>query len=93
MKTDHIVALIGRVREQANNLIVAELEKRGHGGGDSAFVRDFMESYLHGAPFSSTLEQSLESHAMALLAEESRRENGAAKDVSQWMQRLVTHGG
>ena len=29
MKTDHIVALIGRVREQANNLIVAELEKRG----------------------------------------------------------------
>lgn len=47
-----------------------------------------MESYLHGAPFSSTLEQSLESHAMALLAEESRRENGAAKDVSQWMQRL-----
>ena len=32
MKTDHIVALIGRVREQANNLIVAELEKRGHSG-------------------------------------------------------------
>ena len=32
MKTDHIVALISRVREQANNLIVAELEKRGHTG-------------------------------------------------------------
>lgn len=32
MNTDHIVALISRVREQANNLIVAELEKSGHSG-------------------------------------------------------------
>ena len=79
-------------RTDETNVIELDVRERGHGGGDSAFVRDFMESYLHGAPFSSTLEQSLESHAMALLAEGSRRENGAAKDVSQWMQRLVTHG-
>lgn len=32
MKTDHIVALISRIREQANNLLVAELAKRGHAG-------------------------------------------------------------
>lgn len=32
MKTDHIVALISRIREQANNLLVAELAKRGHSG-------------------------------------------------------------
>lgn len=32
MKTDHIVALVSRIREQANNLLVAELAKRGHSG-------------------------------------------------------------
>ena len=32
MKTDHIVALISRIREQANNLLVAELAKSGHAG-------------------------------------------------------------
>lgn len=65
-----------------------DIRDRGHGGGDKAFVKDFMESYLHGVPFNSTLEQAIESHAMALLAEESRKDNGNAKSVSQWMQRL-----
>ena len=32
MKTNHVVALISRIREQANNLLVTELEKFGHGG-------------------------------------------------------------
>lgn len=69
---------------------VTELDIRdwGHGGGDKAFVKDFMESYLHGVPFNSTLEHAIESHAMALLAEESRKDNGNAKSVSQWMQGL-----
>lgn len=65
-----------------------DIRDRGHGGGDKAFVKDFMESYLHGVPFNSTLEQAIESHAMALLAEESRKDNGNAKSVSQWMQGL-----
>ena len=65
-----------------------DIHDRGHGGGDKAFVKDFMESYLHGVPFNSTLEHAIESHAMALLAEESRKDNGNAKSVSQWMQRL-----
>jgi DNA-binding MarR family transcriptional regulator len=30
MRTDHVVALIGRVREKANALICSELERRGH---------------------------------------------------------------
>ena len=64
------------------------IHDRGHGGGDKAFVKDFMESYLHGVPFNSTLEHAIESHAMALLAEESRKDNGNAKSVSQWMQGL-----
>lgn len=32
MKTDHIVALISRIRGQANNLLVAELARSGHSG-------------------------------------------------------------
>ncbi len=69
-----------------------DVHDRGHGGGDKAFMKDFMESYLHGAPFNSTLEQAIESHAMALLAEESRKENGNAKCVSEWMQELWQNG-
>ena len=65
-----------------------DIHDRGHGGGDKAIVKDFMESYLHGVPFNSTLEHAIESHAMALLAEESRKDNGNAKSVSQWMQGL-----
>ena len=65
-----------------------DIRDRGHGGGDKAFVKDFMESYLHGVPFNSTLEHAIESHAMALLAEESRKDNGNTKSVSQWMQGL-----
>lgn len=65
-----------------------DIRDRGHGGGDKAFVKDFMESYLYGVPFNSTLEHAIESHAMALLAEESRKDNGNAKSVSQWMQGL-----
>ena len=64
----------------------------GHGGGDRQFIRDFMESYLHGTPFNSTLDQAIESHAMALLAEESRMHNGAPKDVENWMQRQGEYG-
>ena len=32
MNTDHIVALVSRIRGEANSLLVAELEKRGHSG-------------------------------------------------------------
>lgn len=64
-----------------------DIRGRGHGGGDKQFIRDFMESYLYGKPFNSTLEQAVESHAMALLAEESRKHSGRSMDVEDWMQR------
>jgi len=32
MRTDHIIALIARVRARANQLIITELERRGHPG-------------------------------------------------------------
>lgn len=64
-----------------------DIRERGHGGGDKQFVRDFMESYLHGKPFNSTLAQAVESHAMALLAEASRKRGGVPMDVADWLQR------
>ncbi len=75
-------------RTDQTTVMKLDISDRGHGGGDKAFIKDFMESYLHGVPFNSTLEQAIESHAMALLAEESRKENGNAKCVSEWMQQL-----
>ena len=75
-------------RTDQTTITELNIQDRGHGGGDKAFIKDFMDSYLHGHPFNSTLEQAIESHAMALLAEESRKENGNAKCVSEWMQRL-----
>lgn len=62
------------------------VQDRGHGGGDKAFMCDFMDSYLTGKPFNSTLQQAVESHAMALLAEESRKEEGASKRVDMWLR-------
>ena len=75
---------------RTDETVVRELAvpERGHGGGDKAFIRDFMESYLHGRAFHSTLSQAIEAHAMALLAEESREENGTKKSVADWMRRL-----
>lgn len=64
-----------------------DIRDRGHGGGDKQFIRDFMESYLYGKPFNSTLAQTVESHAMAFLAEESRKCGGAPMDVAGWLQR------
>lgn len=60
----------------------------GHGGGDKNFMQHFMESYLEGRPFSSTLEQSIESHVMALLAEQSRLEGGTPQDVRRVMESI-----
>lgn len=69
-------------------LIPLNVQEGGHGGGDQAFIRHFMDSYLHGTPFHSTLENALESHAMALLAEQSRKENGTVQQVKHWMNRI-----
>lgn len=53
--------------------------KTGHGGGDSGIVEDLLELLLEGKETTgrtSTLESSMESHFMALAAEESRLQGG-----------------
>ena len=54
---------------------------KGHGGGDSGIVGDFLEMLLEDkAPTgrTTTLDHSMESHFLALAAEESRLQGGAA---------------
>ena len=59
---------------------------KGHGGGDSGIVGDFLDLLLSGAQpneRTTTLEHSIESHLMALAAEESRLRGGKSIDLDQ----------
>ncbi len=49
----------------------------GHGGGDWVLVRDFVQAVAQQNPavLTSTIDESLESHIMAIKAEESRKKN------------------
>ena len=52
---------------------------KGHGGGDSGIVNDFLDMLINeteATERTTTLEHSLESHFMALAAEESRLRGG-----------------
>jgi predicted dehydrogenase len=57
----------------------------GHGGADTAFMKNFMETYLHGKSFASTLPMSIESHAMAFAAEESRLRGGEMIELKRFL--------
>ena len=59
---------------------------KGHGGGDSGIVADFLEMLLEDAQpneRTTTLEHSMESHFIALAAEESRLQGGKLIDLEQ----------
>lgn len=58
----------------------------GHGGADTAFMRNFMETYLYGKPFDSTLDMSIESHVLAFAAEESRKRGGEMIDIQKFLK-------
>lgn len=64
------------------------ISEGGHGGGDKGFVIDFMESYLKGEQFSSTLDKSIESHVMAFLAEKSRVNGGQFQSIREVMDEV-----
>ena len=54
---------------------IAEYKGSGHGGGDLALARDFVEavSWQDPARLSSTIDVSIESHVMGFAAERSRK--------------------
>ena len=63
---------------------------KGHGGGDSGIVNDFLEMLLTGSQpndRTTTLEHSMESHFIALAAEESRLHGGQVVDLEEFRGR------
>lgn len=57
---------------------------KGHGGGDSGIIGDFLDMLLNDKEATgrtTTLENSMESHFMALAAEESRLHGGALVEL------------
>ena len=62
---------------------------KGHGGGDSGIIADFLDTLLgdrEANERTTTLEHSMESHFIALAAERSRLLGGAAVDLSAFKQ-------
>jgi hypothetical protein len=58
----------------------------GHGGADTGFIKSFMDTYLYGKKFDSTLAMSIESHVMAFAAEESRLRGGEMLDLNEYLK-------
>ena len=48
----------------------------GHGGGDASMIKTLYDIVNGSAPANTSLENSLESHLMAIAAEESRLQDG-----------------
>lgn len=70
-------------------LVKVDAIKGGHGGADTGFMKNFMESYLYNKPFNATLEMSIESHIMAFGAEESRLHNGKVIEINEYYKKHV----
>ena len=63
---------------------------KGHGGGDSGIIGDFLDMLLNdleATERTTTLESSMESHFMALAAEESRKQGGALVEMEAFKKR------
>ena len=72
------VRVFGEPEEVIDVKLLAN-DLKGHGGGDSGIVNDFLDMLINeteATERTTTLEHSLESHFMALAAEESRLRGG-----------------
>lgn len=87
-------------RQDINEIIVQPFGKEartinpekiasGHGGGDALFMINFMETYLNGKEFDSTLAKSIQSHVMAFAAEESRINKGKMIDIREFHNKNI----
>ena len=62
----------------------------GHGGGDTGII-DSLVGLFNGEDVSnslSSIDKSIESHFVALAAEESRKNMGAVIDMAEWAERF-----
>ena len=62
----------------------------GHGGGDMGLIKGIIGLFCEGNISKSVtfIDKSIESHFVALAAEESRVNNGQVVDIPQWMERF-----
>lgn len=83
-----------RVREFGKDEEVIDIgtlttDLKGHGGGDSGIVSDFLDMLLNDTEATertTTLPHSMESHFIALAAEESRLHGGKSVDLEKFKQ-------
>ncbi len=85
---------VQRFGEEAELIDVKTLasDLKGHGGGDSGIVADFLDMLLQdrdATERTTTLPNSMESHFMALAAEESRRNGGKLVDMAEFKARKL----
>ena len=76
--------------EETTDVGKLSADLKGHGGGDSGIVKDFLEMLLSGAEpneRTTTLEHSMVSHFIALAAEESRLNGGKVIQLTEFKDR------
>jgi len=72
--------------EQVIDLAKQNKDLKGHGGGDSGIIHDFLDILINDKEVTSrstTLENSLASHFVALAAERSRQEGGRSVSLAE----------
>lgn len=90
MKSNRIKVRVFGQDEEVIDLKAISKDLKGHGGGDSGIVEDFLKMLIEGAPptpRTTTLANSMESHYIALAAEESRLAGGRAIDLEEFRNR------
>ena len=90
MKSNTIRVRVFGQSEETIDLKAIASDLKGHGGGDSGIVEDFLNMLIEGAPpteRTTTLEHSMESHYIALAAEESRLAGGRLIDLEAFRNR------
>lgn len=90
MKSNKIhIRVFGQPEEIIDVGLLAD-DLKGHGGGDSGIIRDFLEMLINeteATERTTTLPNSMESHFIALAAEESRLNGGKCIDMNEFRSR------
>lgn len=90
MKSNIIRVRVFGESEEVIDLKALSGDLKGHGGGDSGIIEDFLNMLIEGAApteRTTTLENSMESHYIALAAEESRLKGGELIDLQEFRSR------
>ena len=89
---DRIEVFVYRGKHEVYENISKETDTFGHGGGDFGIIRDFISLIDGNGDISSSMtdiNETLESHVMALAAEESRLRGGALVNTADFIKRSV----